>query len=268
MADAQNIDALESEEGLIHRAQEAISRCNWEVGRCASAWTQRYARGRTDVEFAALVGLSADQVYQRRRVAETFGDTHHEYPALKWSHFYVALAWDNAPECLQWAEENAATVAEMKAWRRAIRGEDLTTEPAMDDFAGDPAVLHVSGEPVVVRDPGDFAEGDGSGSSRINGDRTPTVASAPRDTEDYAPFRSGAGAPPPQGEMESAAAAVAVTDKPSAENIFKRATSSLIRINAALTPEILAEFNALPKKVRKQFTIAVAELSNKSAGLL
>jgi hypothetical protein len=200
-------------------------------------------------------------------VAETFGDTHEEYPALKWSHFYIALAWDDAPECLQWADENGATVAEMKAWRRAIRGEDLTTDPPMDDFAGDPSVLHVSTEPVVVRDPGDYEDGGKPVNGRTNGDRTPTVGSAPRGTDDYAPFRSDAGSPPPKGETESTTA-TAVAEKPSAENIFKRATSSLVRINAALTPEVLAEFNALPKKVRKQFTMAVAELSNKTAKLL
>ena len=64
----------------------------------------RFARGRTDADFAQLVGLSADQVFQRRRVWETFADVYSGYPALKWSHFYVAVAWDDAAECLQWAQ--------------------------------------------------------------------------------------------------------------------------------------------------------------------
>ena len=37
--------------------------------------------------FGAMVGLSSDQVYQRRRVWETFGDVSESYPSLKWSHF-------------------------------------------------------------------------------------------------------------------------------------------------------------------------------------
>ena len=63
-----------SEEELISRAQMAVSQCNWVLGECAASWTQRYARGRTDADFGQMVGLSSDQIYQRRRVWETFGD--------------------------------------------------------------------------------------------------------------------------------------------------------------------------------------------------
>src|SRR3954447_26418874 len=113
-------ELAETEHDLISRAQVAVSQCNWVVGECAQTWTQKYARGRTDGDFAALLGLTADQVYQRRRVWETFADVYASYPGLKWSHFYAALNWDDAPECLQWADENQSTVAEMKAWRRAL----------------------------------------------------------------------------------------------------------------------------------------------------
>ncbi len=112
-------DVKETEEELISKAQSAVSQSNWVVGECAYKWTQRYARGRGDGDFAALLGLTADQVFQRRRVWQTFADVCQNYPALKWSHFYAALTWDDAPECLQWADENQSTVSEMKAWRRA-----------------------------------------------------------------------------------------------------------------------------------------------------
>ena len=49
---------LETEQELIANAQVAISNCNWTVGECASKWTERYAKGRTDADFGALVGLS------------------------------------------------------------------------------------------------------------------------------------------------------------------------------------------------------------------
>ena len=162
--------SAETESQLVETAQIAVSRCNWVVGRCAAEWTQRYARGRTDADFAALVGLSADQVYQRRRVWETFADVRDRYetdPAPgdrkrgpRWSHFYVALTWDDAPECLDWAAENEATVAEMKAYRRALHGEDLSAPAARgpaDDFAGDPSVIRLPTDPVPVRDPEEFA---------------------------------------------------------------------------------------------------------------
>lgn len=123
-----------TEQQLIERAQQALSHCNWTIGECAAQWTEKYAKGRTDADFGLRIGLDGDQVRQRRRVWETFSDVSDSYPNLKWSHFYVAMTWDDAAECLQWADEIEATVAEMKAWRRARHGEDLT-EPAEDEEA-------------------------------------------------------------------------------------------------------------------------------------
>jgi hypothetical protein len=67
------IIVAESEEQLISTARDAVSQCNWVVGECASKWTQRYARNRTDGDFGQMVGLSGDQIFQRRRVWEAFG---------------------------------------------------------------------------------------------------------------------------------------------------------------------------------------------------
>src|SRR5262245_15540166 len=154
MADAKRVE--ESEEQLVSRAQEAVSQCRWMVGECAARWTERYARGRTDGDFAGLIGLTADQVYQRRRVWETFADIRDDFPSLKWSHFYSALSRDDARECLQWADETRSTVAEMRAWRRARRGEDLSVE-AIDDEA----VRFIPGEPSPVQVPGQSGPGIG-----------------------------------------------------------------------------------------------------------
>ena len=112
----------ESEENLISVARNAVSQCNWVVGECAANWTQKYARGRTDADFGQMVGLSGDQIYQRRRVWEAFGNSYEKYTNLKWSFFYVALNWEDATKSLNWADENEATVAEMRAWRRAQNG--------------------------------------------------------------------------------------------------------------------------------------------------
>lgn len=119
-----------TEQDVIHTAQAAISSCNWTVGECAGVWCEKYAKGRTDADFGSLVGLSGDQVYKMRRVAETFPDSApvRNLDGLKWSHFYGALNWDDFEECLNWASENQATVAEMKAWRRMQHGEDLTVD--------------------------------------------------------------------------------------------------------------------------------------------
>ena len=197
----------ESEEELVSRSRSPSASATGSSAKCADKWTEKYARGRTDADFANLLGLSPDQVFQRRRIWETFADVHAGYASLKWSHFYAALTWDDAPECLQWADENQATVAEMKAWRRSLHGEDLTVEAASDEWG----VTYVPSEAVAVKDPGEGDAGGARGRRRRteNGsDRTAaeTVAGFARDSagggkggdSDYAPFRSGAGSPPPK----------------------------------------------------------------------
>src|SRR5690606_28543509 len=95
------------------------------LGECASEWTQRYANGRTDADFAELVGSTQPRVNEARRVCERFRGLS-ETIKLSFSHYVAAVAWDDADECLIWADHLQASVREMKAWRRAQRGEDLT----------------------------------------------------------------------------------------------------------------------------------------------
>jgi hypothetical protein len=107
----------------------------WELGRLAAEWTQRHARGRTDADLARLIGddlVSADQVQQRRQVWERFAESRSQWPGLAWSHFYAALRWDDAADCLEWASALEATVAEMRAWRRVSHGEDAAL-PDVDE---------------------------------------------------------------------------------------------------------------------------------------
>jgi len=246
-----------SESELIQRAQQALSHCNWEVGECAAIWTKRFARGRTDADFALLVGLSPDQVYQRRRVWETFADVRENYLTLKWSHFYSALTWEDAADCLQWAEDIQATVAEMKAWRRAQRGEDLTQ-------AGDEEPFSMLGEMVAVKAPFDS---DGTGSPRgdgtrsANGNEMPAMAGVARQSDDsgeYAPFREGAATVPGNQRLESTQ-----REEPSTEQLVKRMTTALERASAMLTADVLGEFPTLPEKVRQRFLRAVRDLQNR-----
>jgi hypothetical protein len=246
----------ESESDLITRAQTAVSRCNWEVGECAAVWTKRFSRGRTDADFAELVGLSPDQVYQRRRVWETFGDVYENYGGLKWSHFYSALTWDDAAECLQWAQDIGATVAEMRAWRRAQRGEDLST-------ASDEEVLNwLPTEASEVRVPGSTV-------ATVNGERSegesrspaaPVAAGVARESgngDEYAPFRADAMTPP----RESTPAAE--RPAPSLEQIARRLTTTIERCAAAINDEFIEHFETLPEKDRKRLLKAVATLGEK-----
>ncbi|WP_437205026.1 hypothetical protein [Planctomicrobium sp. SH664] len=259
-------ESQETEDQLIRRAQQALSHCNWEIGECASRWTQKFARGRTDVDFGVLIGMSGDQIYQRRRVWETFADVHKNYPKLKWSHFYVALNWDDSSECLQWAQDMEATIAEMKAWRRAQHGENLS-EPAVEEPPFNIAPEYLSVGTGIVRDPSEFSR-DGSSAAYVGsaggegGDGNVMVASAARDVAntEYTPFGKGArGSAPREGDGPR--------DEASTEQIVKKAAAALERVVAALTPEIIEEFHSLPIALQQRFLDAAENLQARAAGL-
>ncbi len=118
----------QSEAAMIQEAKQVISTSAWKLGEIACRWTAAYARGRTDAALGAALGISGDQVYQRRRVWERFSGISDTYRNLSWSHFYAALTWDDADACLNWACENYATVAEMKAWRTAAHSNTESSD--------------------------------------------------------------------------------------------------------------------------------------------
>lgn len=244
----------ETEASLIQRAQVAVSRCNWEVGECAAIWTKRFSRGRTDSDFAALVSLSGDQVYQRRRVWETFADVYLNYPTLKWSHFYSAINWDDAAECLQWAEDVQAGVAEMKAWRRAQRGEDLDAPPIEEAFEGLPT------EPALARELAPFDPGSSFAVSANEGktDDDQGHSLTDRGTNgngEYAPYNADAVSVPSRDTSERPNLSV--------EQIAKKVTTTIERCHSLLTADFIQEFADLPDKIRKRFLKAVEQLNEK-----
>jgi hypothetical protein len=262
---------IETEEQLVSRAQEAVSLCRWVVGECASKWTQRYARGRTDGDFAALIGLTGDQVYQRRRVWESFATLRSEFPPLKWSHFYAALNWEDARSCLSWAAETDSTVAEMRAWRRAQRGEDLSIDSVEDD-----AVRFVSAEPEFVHDaesldgnaigessrsPGNQERAVLAGVARQGGDGIEGSGQEGQGGNEYTPYRSGArgSAPTESKTMERQAGG---TQSASAEQLTKRLTTTLERFVKLMTPEFRREYRKLPGQVKQRFVAAVQDLKD------
>ncbi|MHC4876261.1 MAG: hypothetical protein ACYTGL_07170 [Planctomycetota bacterium] len=266
------VEAAETEQELVSTARMAISNCNWTVGECAAQWTTRYSRGRTDADFGQMVGLSGDQIYQRRRVWESFADVQSAYPGLKWSHFYVALTWTDSAECLAWANENEATIAEMKAWRRMQNGEDLTVESEAElDMA---AIAPGYGDAVVTMTPEQFGESDGAPGTSDSFDES--IASANRvdavsnSNEEgqaegeaaYAPFRKDA-ASPPQKEGRPDSQPVGLDP----EQAFKRATTAIERCNKMLVEHVLDGFGDLDEKLRIRFLTAVENFNEKVAGL-
>lgn len=265
MAEATRPPLQETEQELIDRAQSALNQCNWVIGECAARWTERYAKGRTDADFGARIGLSGDQVYQRRRVWETFSDVQSEYANVRWSHFYAALNWDDAAECLQWADEMGATVAEMKAWRRAQRGEDLTQQAEEEAPFAESAIEYLSPRPGLVREPGDEPESENAremGRDRGEPGETATVGTAARGTSEEQPYS-------PFGKDARGEAPTEASQKPkkSTEAVLRSLAGALEKCDKALTPEILEDFTGVSPETRKRFLTALENLASKTAGL-
>lgn len=113
------------EDHCVLVARIDLSQTDWKIGELAYIWEQRFARGRSVVDFGALIGVGKAEIEQRLRVYKMFFGLREVYPALHWSHFAAAAGWDDFSVCLKWAQDMDATVAEMKAWRRAQNGEPL-----------------------------------------------------------------------------------------------------------------------------------------------
>ncbi len=257
---------MDSEEQLVARAQDAVSQCRWVVGECAATWTERYARGRTDGDFAVLIGISGDQVYQRRRVWETFREIRDEYPSLKWSHFYAALTWEDSRDCLSWAEETHSTVAEMRAWRRAQRGEDLSVDASEEE-----TIQYIPSQREFVQDPAEFGGEGRGGHPRAAGnvaesERT-VLAGVARQAgdEDYTPFKTGATSPAGRGGLADRPASP--PEPLTTEQLAKKLTNTLERFVKLMTPAFKREFRGLPAPVKERFISAVADLRDHVAEL-
>jgi hypothetical protein len=146
------MDSLKSPTAIVQQAEETEQQlidatkadvvtsnsCAWSIGRRASVWKTEWSNGRTDDDLGELVGLSGEQLRQRRAVWDRFGELHSNSNwNLSWTHFYVAINWEDAEDHLEQAAESKESVAAMKAryerhqraLDRAQNGEDLTVEP-------------------------------------------------------------------------------------------------------------------------------------------
>ena len=255
----------ETEQQLIERARTALSSCNWEIGECASQWTTRYAKGRGDADFGAQIGMSGDQIFQRRHVWEKFHDISTQYPSLSWSHFYVAVNWEDAEECLQWAEDEEQTVAGMRAWRRAARGEDLSQRS--DDQLGENAGIDFVPETLSeVKSPTEFnPEYASAGAETQYGAdaNTATVMTGVNQKlepgqDDYAPFRSDArGSGSKKGSKANATPKEPITP----EKLLNRLVATLGRCNKLLGQIDVSSLKSESSELRTQFCEEVEKLN-------
>jgi hypothetical protein len=219
-----------------------------------------------------MVGLSGDQIFQRRRVWESFGDTYSNFTGLKWSFFYVALNWDDAADCLTWAQEADATVSEMRAWRRAQRGEDLFAESSegYSEWAA-PLGMDTSEMPLSrVMDPSQYAAsgtGDRAGLAAAARPGAATMDAVARDAGEatHAPFRSDAAAPAPKIRDEGPGMS---KQELTPEQFWKRASSMLDKLNKALTPGLLHALEGQPESIREKLRDSMNEIVEKLEGTL
>ena len=157
----------------VGRWNQLVSTTNWQKGRIICAWRRSLrvagtqAKHGTDQAWSQLVGdVSGQHVGRLRRVYERFHEVRGQFKPLHWSHFQVALDWDDAPMWLEGAVRSGWSVAQMRAKRSETLGaiSQLTSrdggrlpptpnEDVADVFERQPPLGTISGTRQVVRMP-------------------------------------------------------------------------------------------------------------------
>ncbi len=113
---------------FVDRWGRLISQTNWEKGRIIFEWRRALAdSGAAASAYADEVwsqrvgGVTPQHVGRLRRVYQRFGEVKDQYPGIFWSHFQVALDWEDAEMWLEGAVQNGWSVAKM----RTVRAETL-----------------------------------------------------------------------------------------------------------------------------------------------
>lgn len=135
---------------FVHRWIQLVSVTNWEKGRIIFDWRSALEASNapvsqySDEAWAERVGnVTGQHVGRLRRTYERFGEVHAEYPGLFWSHFQVALDWDDAEMWLEGAVQNDWSVSQMRAKRvETLGGPSAATasdEPSDADILDEDA---------------------------------------------------------------------------------------------------------------------------------
>ncbi|MGV3486879.1 MAG: hypothetical protein ACO1RT_20860 [Planctomycetaceae bacterium] len=125
---------------FVGRWHELVSRTNWEKGRIISQWRQSLiAAGAASTQYSdetwaqQVGGVTAPHVGRLRRVFDHYGDTCESYPNLSWTHFLVAMDWDDAPLWLQGASDGRWSVSGMRRQRWETLGGSPEDRPREGD---------------------------------------------------------------------------------------------------------------------------------------
>jgi hypothetical protein len=118
-----------------------VSTTNWEKGRIISEWRQALQKAEADAGLVTdeawsrqVGGVTPQHVGRLRRVFERFGQVHSQYQGLYWSHFQVALEWEDAEMWLEGAVQSRWSVARMCDQRWESQGAPAESQPKESDI--------------------------------------------------------------------------------------------------------------------------------------
>ncbi len=191
---AEDSKVEQSSARYVTRWNRLVSRTNWEKGRIICQWRESLSaagsppNAYSDETWAQRVGgVSAGHVGRLRRVWQKYGEVREEYSGLYWSHFLVALEWDDAEMWLEGAVKSGWSVSQMRGKRWEALGAPDELKPGDDqimeaEIAGEGAsgaVVHA--QPATTAAVRDVAPQPGSPS------HVDTAATLPETTTADAP---------------------------------------------------------------------------------
>jgi hypothetical protein len=126
---------------FVGKWNRLVSRTNWEKGRIICAWREALVEAGaeayqcSDEAWAARVGgISSQHVGRLRRVWQRFGATHENYDGLYWSHFLIAMDWEDAEMWLEGATQSGWSVSQMRGARWETLGAPDDLKPREEDI--------------------------------------------------------------------------------------------------------------------------------------
>lgn len=201
-----NIDPLDATVGdvpdsiadpFVGRWNQLISSTNWEKGRIISQWRGALIdAGAAATEFSdeawakRVGGVTASHVGRLRRVYDVFSASYETYTGLYWTHFLVALDWDDAPLWLEGASQSGWSVSQMRNQRWEATGGDDQERPSGEepkssdlDEDFDESMVAENGEANRAKE---FTQpGQGGGSTKEYGDGPNAIGSAAVEGPDF-----------------------------------------------------------------------------------
>jgi hypothetical protein len=144
-AEAAILEANETLESasapFVGRWRTLVSTTNWEKGRIICQWREALVRAGalvteySDEAWAQRVGgVTGQHAGRLRRVYDRFGQVWTEYEGLYWSHFQVALDWDDAEMWLEGAVQNRWSISQMRTARWEAIGGPNEERPRDEDI--------------------------------------------------------------------------------------------------------------------------------------